>query len=86
MALLLVNSPDGRQISFPISKSELFVGRDSTCDIILDDAIASRRHARFFQDADGRYWIQDLQSRNGILLNQEKVTTAQVRNQTADRF
>lgn len=78
MALLLVNSPDGHQISFPIRKPELFVGRDSTCDIILNDVIASRRHARFFQDAAGRYWIQDLQSRNGILLNEEMVTTAQV--------
>ena len=80
MALLMVNSPDGHQSRFPISKLELFVGRDSTCDIILNDAIASRRHARFFQDADGLYWIQDLQSRNGVLLNQQKVTTAQVRD------
>jgi len=80
MALLLVDSPDGHQISFPIRKPELFVGRDSTCDIILNDAIASRRHARFFQDADGLYWIQDLQSRNGILLNHKKVATAQVRH------
>lgn len=80
MALLLVNSPDGHQISVPIRKSELFVGRDSTCDIVLNDAVASRRHARFFQDSAGRYWIQDLQSRNGVLLNQKQVTTAQVRH------
>ena len=78
MAYLLVNYPDGREIKFPLRKTEIVIGRDASCDITLNDVVASRRHAKLFRDPQGHYWIQDLQSRNGVIVNQQPVDTAQV--------
>ena len=43
------------------------IGRDSECDIALDDAAASRRHAQVLVTADG-VWIEDLGSQNGVVV------------------
>ena len=48
-------------------------GRDESCEIHLDDPMVSRRHAEVVH-ADGRWWVQDLGSRNGTLLNGKRVT------------
>ncbi len=46
---------------------EYVFGRDSTCDIVLEDDRISRRHARL--TSDGGVWsIADLGSKNGTLL------------------
>ncbi len=44
------------------------LGRSRECDIVLDDAGVSRRHARIRQADDG-WTIEDLRSTNGVLLN-----------------
>lgn len=80
MAHLMLQYPDGRSVKFSIQKSELYVGRDSSCDITLKDGIASRRHAKLYSDGQGQYWVQDLKSKNGISLNDQPVSTAQVRD------
>lgn len=49
-------------------QSELVVGRETTCDIIVADRQVSRRHARFFPHLDG-IAVEDLGSKNGTLLN-----------------
>jgi pSer/pThr/pTyr-binding forkhead associated (FHA) protein len=46
------------------------VGRVEGCDLVLDDASVSRRHARFFEQ-DGRTWVEDLGSPNGVMVGQE---------------
>src|SRR5687768_5454688 len=48
--------------------SEVVVGRAADVGICLDDLLVSRRHAVFRCKADGAY-IEDCQSRNGILIN-----------------
>jgi hypothetical protein len=49
------------------------VGRLQDCDICLSDANVSRRHAEFFV-MDGDWFVQDLDSTNGTMLNGEPVT------------
>lgn len=53
---------------------EYILGRDrATCDIIINDARASRHHAKIYS-RDGRYFIQDLGSMNGTFVNRERIT------------
>ena len=47
---------------------ELVLGRHRECGLRVDDDKASRRHARVFE-ADGGWWVEDLESANGTVLN-----------------
>jgi len=49
------------------------LGRDADCDVILDDAAVSRHHARISRDSFGRWVIEDLGSRNGVLVAGQRV-------------
>ena len=42
-------------------------------DIVFDDALVSSRHARISYEG-GQYWIEDLESTNGTVVNGEKIT------------
>jgi NADPH-dependent 2,4-dienoyl-CoA reductase/sulfur reductase-like enzyme/pSer/pThr/pTyr-binding forkhead associated (FHA) protein len=48
------------------------LGRDKTCDIMLAEVAASRRHAEVFPSPDG-FYIRDLGSANGVIVNQVKI-------------
>nr|HET6902662.1 FAD-dependent oxidoreductase [Ktedonobacteraceae bacterium] len=48
------------------------LGRDKKADIVLSDVVASRKHAEVFQGPDG-YYIADLGSSNGVIVNQAKI-------------
>jgi len=51
-------------------RRELSIGSDPENDIVLDDAAVSRRHAVMrLDDVSGEVWIDDLGSRNGLLLD-----------------
>lgn len=58
---------------FPLEKSELFIGRDLTNDIVINDAEISRRHARLVAQAGG-YVLEDLGSTNGSFINGQRLT------------
>jgi type III secretion system YscD/HrpQ family protein len=46
------------------------VGKDPhLCDIVFQDLSVSRQHARLSVDEDNRVFIEDLGSRNGVLIN-----------------
>lgn len=47
---------------------ELLIGRHHSCDIVLENRLVSRRHARLVY-RDGSWIIQDLESTNGTLVN-----------------
>jgi len=61
-----------------IKKDSISIGRDAKCDIILDDILVSRHHAKIVLHEDA-YHIQDLKSGNGILVNGKKVTKKALR-------
>jgi pSer/pThr/pTyr-binding forkhead associated (FHA) protein len=52
-----------------IPLGDFVVGRSSDCELILDDPLASRRHA-VFHATEARLQIEDLGSRNGVKVNQ----------------
>lgn len=59
--------------SFPITYAETVIGRSETADISLDDARISRQHARLVQEGN-QLLIEDLNSFNGTLVNNQPVT------------
>jgi hypothetical protein len=66
-ALLLVA---GRRLL--VAPSGGVIGRSRDCDIVLEDAGVSRRHAHI-RPAAGGWTIEDLHSTNGVILNGEQL-------------
>jgi Nif-specific regulatory protein len=52
------------------------MGRGTDCHITLPDQLCSRVHAILNSDEEGRWTIRDLQSRNGTLVNGQKIDEA----------
>ncbi len=58
---------------FPLEGNAAVVGRDDLCDIVIPSPAVSRMHAKI--EIDGpRFFVLDLNSRNGTLLNGRRVT------------
>lgn len=68
--LLLVS---GRRMVLPPGGG--VVGRSRDCDVVLDDAGVSRRHAEIRPSAEG-WSIADLNSTNGVRVNDEQIAGA----------
>ncbi len=47
-------------------------GRDPECELVLNGAEVSRRHACFEREEEG-YWVRDLDSINGVFVNGERI-------------
>lgn len=58
-----------------LAAGEFVVGRSTDCQLSLDDPLVSRRHAVLRVRADG-VTVQDLGSRNGVLVNGAKIEGA----------
>jgi DNA-binding CsgD family transcriptional regulator len=61
---------DGDEL--PIPAGNVVIGRASDCRLQLDGGMVSRRHARLSETVDGLV-VEDLGSRNGVLVNQRKI-------------
>ena len=48
------------------------IGRGGSCDIVLKDPLASKRHAEI-REENGRFLLRDLQSTNGTLISGQKI-------------
>lgn len=55
-----------------LAPGEVVLGRSPRCQILLDDPMVSRRHARVVLE-DGVVFIEDLDSVNGVLVNGERL-------------
>jgi predicted component of type VI protein secretion system len=56
-----------------LSEGQFAVGRSAACQLSLDDPLVSRRHALLTVSPDG-VTVEDLQSRNGVVVNGERIT------------
>lgn len=56
-----------------LDHSPIIVGRGGDCDITLQDHYASRYHCWIEQQNDATWWVRDLGSKNGTLLNGQHV-------------
>jgi pSer/pThr/pTyr-binding forkhead associated (FHA) protein len=65
--LVVIGGPQSGQV-IPLVQSAMILGRGGTCQIIVKDDFASRRHAQIVQ-RDECYWLRDLNSKNGTLLD-----------------
>jgi hypothetical protein len=55
-----------------LNEGQFAVGRSSTCQLSLDDPLVSRLHAVFFV-GDRQVAVEDQASRNGVLVNGERI-------------
>jgi len=69
--------PTGGGDNIPLYKAELIVGRRDDCDIVLRFSNVSARHCRLIL-SDGYWYIQDMQSTNGVKVNGLKVADRRV--------
>jgi pSer/pThr/pTyr-binding forkhead associated (FHA) protein len=70
-------------IDLALSEREFVVGRTVGCDLVVDDALVSRRHASFRVNGDN-VELSDLGSRNGVTVNGKRVQGT-VTLETGDR-
>ena len=61
----------GRRLLLPPSGGT--IGRSHECDVVLDDAGISRRHAALRPAPDGGWLIEDLGSTNGVYVNGQRL-------------
>lgn len=68
----------GAELALDLGR-DYMIGTDTTsCDIVFHDLSVSRQHARLSTKADGLLFIEDLDSRNGCLIDREKVSGKQL--------
>lgn len=82
-ARAVLKSADGKPL-MPLTNRAVIIGRsrNAGCDLVLDaDRQVSRRHARIEWDAvAGNYVIYDLQSTNGLYVNEQRVDNRVLRS------
>ena len=71
--LLLTGGPLVGTI-IPLGSTQIVIGRSPSSTLVLEDEYASSQHARL-TPADGRWWIEDLGSRNGTFVDDERLTS-----------
>ncbi|MCA9229645.1 MAG: SpoIIE family protein phosphatase [Planctomycetales bacterium] len=67
---ILEGSEQGRE--FDLEGQRWVVGRSPECDVVIDVAAVSRRHVIVTKES-GQFFVQDLGSRNGTYINNQRV-------------
>lgn len=77
--LMLVHTPENAdEKSFPLGTDPVTIGRSEELSISISHRSLSRHHARI-EHSEGRYFISDLQSKNGTFVNGVKVQRQEIR-------
>lgn len=75
----LIGSVGGEKMSFPLSKSEMTIGRGKSSDIRLSSHFISRVHAKIVTHGIATT-IEDIGSKNGIFVNANRVKRCVLRD------
>ena len=70
---LVWHKPGGPPVEFALEGESYVVGRDETCDIVVDEPLVSRLHARL-ERRSARWFVIDLGSTNHTRVNGGVVT------------
>ena len=76
---MLVGNVLGEDIRIPLDKDRITIGRLSGNDIPISAAFVSRRHATVIRE-DEKILIQDEGSKNGVVVNGEKIQIRELEN------
>jgi len=85
MASLHVKRGPARGDVIELQGERVWVGRGPDSDVLLDNRTVSREHAVLIKRRSGWY-VQDLESQNGTLINGEPVVTARLRDGDSIQF
>ena len=77
MAVLQVLQGLNPGTTIPLEGASVTLGRHPACDIVLESGSVSRQHARIL-NVDGDYYVEDLHSRNGTMVNGRPITQRQL--------
>ncbi len=65
------------EVRIPLDKECIIVGREGGCDVQVEFPAVSRSHAQITQESS-KFFLQDLNSRNGTKLNGEKISSKEL--------
>jgi diguanylate cyclase (GGDEF)-like protein len=68
--VVVYGTETGRRL--PLTTHDFMIGRSTKCDLLIDQKDVSRKHAQIVW-ALGRYTIRDLQSSNGVWVNDKRI-------------
>lgn len=68
----------GAEFALDVDRFYLIGTDTATCDIVFNDLSVSREHARLAVNKEGVVTIQDLGSRNGVIVDKERITGTRV--------
>jgi serine phosphatase RsbU (regulator of sigma subunit) len=76
--ILTIIDSSGQTSQVQVTRSPYRIGRLPECDLSLRDGRISRDHAQILLE-DGKYFIEDRESRHGLFVNGQKVTRHELR-------
>lgn len=79
MAKLILNPTSPARRDIPLPRSVLSIGRDPSNDLVLPDAMVSRRHA-VIEFRSSQYFLRDCNSSNGSLINGDRISERELRD------
>jgi pSer/pThr/pTyr-binding forkhead associated (FHA) protein len=75
MASLIVTSGDQTGEYLPLGRRTSVIGRAESLPLQVLDDLVSRKHLRIcFEDATGKYYAEDMNSKHGVFVNKHKIT------------
>lgn len=69
---LLIKTIDDKILEFETKKNSFIIGRSAKCDIVISHEGISRQHCQV-DVTDGEVYITDLDSRNGVFIEDKKI-------------
>jgi uncharacterized RDD family membrane protein YckC len=79
MPKLIVNPTSSSRKEIPLPRTLLSIGRDPSNDLVLPDAMVSRRHAVIEYRAN-QFYLRDCNSSNGSVVNGDRVSERSLRD------
>jgi uncharacterized RDD family membrane protein YckC len=80
VAKLVVNPTSVNRREIPLARTTILtIGRDPSNDLVLPDAMVSRRHA-VIEHRGGRFFLRDCSSANGSVVNGDRVSERGLRD------